>query len=187
VTATVYSPNNWAASVLDSYKGNYTTFIYSLPSVPMNFNIYSNDGQTLIGSYTYNSDETTVVTAAASPSSVHLTRGQDVQTIPVTTPTGKVFFGLTSTTGSTTTDISDISGTSTTVSTEGTYTYYVVFGSVIKYLTYDGAPIQVDSIISDEDGNDIAETYAKKTDVPNITVSSSAPTNPVEGDIWIQY
>lgn len=154
----------------------------------MDFNIYSNDGQTLIGSYTYNLDGTTVVTAVASPSSVHLTRGQDVQTIPVTAPTGKVFFGLTSTTGSTTTDISDTSsGSSTTVSTEGTYTYYVVFGSTINYFKYNGTPILVDRGICDEDGNDISEAYAKKTDVPNVTVSQNAPSNPSEGDIWIQY
>jgi hypothetical protein len=154
----------------------------------MNFNIYSNDGQTLIGSYTYDSYEMTAVTAAASPSSVHLTRGQDVQTIPVTAPTGKVFFGLTSTVNSTTTNISDTSsGSSTNVFAQGTYTYYAVFGPVVNYFKYNDAPILVDRGICDEDGNDIAETYAKKTDVPNITVSSSAPTNPVEGDIWIQY
>ena len=154
----------------------------------MDFNIYSNDGQTLIGSYTYNSDETTVVTAAASPSSVHLTRGQDVQTISIAVPTGKTFFGLTSTSGSETTDISDTSsGSSTTVSTEGTYTYYAVFGSVVNYFKYNDAPILVDRGICDEDGNDIAEAYAKKTDVPNVTVSQNAPSNPSEGDIWIQY
>ena len=28
VTATVMSPSNWASSVLDSYKGSYTTFVY---------------------------------------------------------------------------------------------------------------------------------------------------------------
>lgn len=56
-----------------------------------------------------------------------------------------------------------------------------------KYLTYTSKKVQVESAIRDEDGVRIKTNYALKSEVPNITISSSDPTGGSNGDIWIKY
>lgn len=58
---------------------------------------------------------------------------------------------------------------------------------VYEHLTYNTNKIQVDSAIRDEDGVKISTNYAKKSELPNITISSSDPSGGSDGDIWIQY
>lgn len=69
-------------------------------------------------------------------------------------------------------------------------TYYTV-GEVMletyKKLTYDSKKVQVDSAVRDEDGVRIKTNYAKKSEVPNITISTSTPTGGNDGDIWLVY
>lgn len=52
---------------------------------------------------------------------------------------------------------------------------------------FSDAKAQVASAIRDEDGVRIKTNYAKKSEVPNITISTSAPTGGNDGDIWLVY
>lgn len=56
-----------------------------------------------------------------------------------------------------------------------------------EHLTYNSNKIQVDSTIRDGEGVRIKTNYAKKSDIPNITISTALPSGGSDGDIWIQY
>lgn len=69
--------------------------------------------------------------------------------------------------------------------TKTTFTFSAL--PMFEHLMLRGNKIQVDSAIRDEEGVKISTNYAKKSEVPNITISSSAPSGGSDGDIWIQY
>ena len=58
---------------------------------------------------------------------------------------------------------------------------------IYEHLTYNSNKIQVDSTIRDGEGVRIKTNYAKKSEVPNITISTALPSGGSDGDIWIQY
>lgn len=69
---------------------------------------------------------------------------------------------------------------------------YVVEGPAqvnYEHILLNGNKVQADSAIRDGNGVRIDTNYAKKTDVPVITVSTAEPTSSdgANGDIWIQY
>ena len=56
-----------------------------------------------------------------------------------------------------------------------------------EHLLLSNNKVQVDSAIRDEDGVKIDTNYATKSEIPNITISSSDPSGGNNGDIWIKY
>ena len=74
-------------------------------------------------------------------------------------------------------------GTTQTISGAKTFTSSITAsGGVVGNLTGTAS-----KATGDEDGTNIKTYYAKKSEVPNITVSDQAPTGGLNGDIWIQY
>lgn len=65
VTAIVYSPNNWASTVLDNYKNQYTTFIYSALAFNVSLSVSPANTGTVTGAGTYSYG--TQVTISATP------------------------------------------------------------------------------------------------------------------------
>ena len=62
-------------------------------------------------------------------------------------------------------------------------------GTTYEHILLNGNKVQADSAIRDGNGVRIDTNYAKKADVPAITVSTAEPTSSdgADGDIWIQY
>lgn len=77
--------------------------------------------------------------------------------------------------------------TSTVRGAYTTFTYEIILPIEYEKLRYDGKKVQVESAIRDEDGVRIKTNYAKKSEVPNITISDQTPLGGSNGDIWIQY
>ena len=150
--------------------------------------VYSNDGNTQLASFSSGSGIIDV-----NSSGIYRPSSKFDDPLQVYTYSGtKTFLGVSTTTNTSTPDVPV--GTTgydvVPIAVSFVANLYIVDADppvTYEHLTYGSNKIQVDSAIRDGNGKQISTNYAKKSEVPNITTSSSAPSGGSNGDIWIQY